>query len=74
MNERTDYENKLKPWNGICGDLQYKMSDELLIDEKGTVYYIGADGEPWIWCSADRLRYHLHRLFQITDMVQIINN
>lgn len=65
---------KLKPWNGICGYLQYKMSEQLLIDEKGTVYYIGADGEPWIWCSADRLRYHLHRLYQITDMVQIIND
>ena len=65
---------KLKPWDGICGYLQYKMSDKLLTDEKGTVYYIGADGEPWIWCSADRLRYHLHRLYQITDMVQIIND
>ena len=65
---------KLKPWNGICGYLQYKMSDGLLTDEKGTIYYIGADGEPWIWCSADRLRYHLHRLYQITDMVQIIND
>ena len=65
---------KLKPWNGICGYLQYKMPEQLLIDEKGTVYYIGADGEPWIWCSADRLRCHLHRLYQITDTVQIINN
>ena len=65
---------KLKPWDGICGYLQYKMPEQLLIDEKGTVYYIGADGRPWIWCSADRLRYHLHRLYQITDMVQIINN
>ena len=74
MDERTDYENKLKPWSGICGYLRYKMPEQLLIDEKGTVYYIGADGEPWIWCSADRLRYHLHRLYQITDMVQIIND
>ena len=65
---------KLKPWDGICGYLQYKMPEQLLIDEKGTVYYIGADGQPWIWCSADRLRYHLHRLYQITDTVQIIND
>ena len=65
---------KLKPWDGVCGYLQYKMPDKLLTDEKGTVYYIGEDGEPWIWCSADRLRYHLNRLYQITDMVQIINN
>ena len=65
---------KLKQWDGICGYLQYKMPDGLLTDEKGTIYYIGADGQPWIWCSADRLRYHLHRLYQITDMVQIIND
>ena len=65
---------KLKPWDGICGYLQYKMSEQLLIDEKGTVYYIGADGQPRIWCSADSLRYHLHRLYQITDTVQLINN
>lgn len=65
---------KLKPWNGICGNLKYKMPEQLLTDEKGTVFYIGADGQPWIWCSADRLRYHLHRLYQITDMVQIIND
>ena len=65
---------KLKPWDGICGYLQYKMPEQLLTDEKGTVYYIGADGEPWIWCSADRLRSHLHRLYQITNMVEIIKN
>ena len=65
---------KLKPWDGICGDLQYKMPEQLLTDEKGTVYYIGSDGEPRIWCSVDRLSHHLHRLYQITDMVQIINN
>ena len=65
---------KLKPWDGICGGLQYKMPEQLLTDEKGTVYYIGADGQPWIWCPADRLHRHLHRLYQITDMVQIINN
>ena len=67
-------EKKLEPWDGICGHLKYKMTGKLLIDEKGTVYYIGADGQPWIWCSADRLRHHLHRLYQITDMVKIINN
>ena len=66
--------NKLKPWDGVCGYRQYKTPEELFVDEKGTVYYIGADGEPWIWCSADRLRQHLHRLYQITDMVQIIND
>ena len=65
---------KLKPWDGICGYLQYKMYEQLLIDEKGTVYYIGADGQPWIWCSAGSLRRHLHRLYQITDTVQIISN
>ena len=66
--------NKLKPWGGICGDLKYKEPDNLLIDESGTVYYIGSDEEPRIWCSAARLRYHLHRLFQITNMVEIIKS
>ena len=66
--------NKLKPWDGVCGYLKYKMPEQLLIDEEGTVYYIGADGSPQIWCSADRLRYHLHRLYQITNMVEIIKN
>ena len=37
--------NKLKPWDGVCGYLQYKMPDQLLINEEGTVYYIGYDGE-----------------------------
>ena len=66
--------NKLKPWDGVCGYLKYKMPGQLLIDEEGTVYYIGSDGEPRIWCSAARLRYHLHRLFQITNMVEIIKS
>ena len=66
--------NNLKPWDGICGYLQYKTPDQLLIDEEGTVYYIGSDGDPRIWCSAGRLQYHLHRLFQITNMVEIIKN
>lgn len=25
---------KLKPWNGICGNLRYKMPEQLLTDEK----------------------------------------
>ena len=66
--------NKLKPWDGVCGYLKYKMPDQLLIDENGTVYYIGADGEPWVWCAAAELRHHLNRLFQITNMVEIIKN
>ena len=66
--------NKLKPWDGVCGYLQYKMPDQLLVDENGTVYYIGADGEPWVWCAAAELRHHLHRLYQITNMVEIIKN
>ena len=74
MGERTDYENKLKPWDGICGYLRYKMSEQLLIDEKGTIYYISADGSLQIWCTAGRIRQHLHRLYQITNMVEIIKN
>ena len=66
--------NKLKPWDGIFENLRYKEHDHLLIDEEGTVYYIGLDGEPWVWCSAARLRHHLIRLFQITNMVEIIKN
>ena len=66
--------NKLKPWDGVCGYLKYKMPEQLLIEEKGTVYYIGTDGRPSVWCSEDRLRQHLHRLYQITNMVEIIKN
>ena len=66
--------NKLKPWDGVCGYLKYKMPEQLLIDEEGTVYYIGQDGKPWIWCGAARLQHHLHRLYQITNMVEIIKN
>ena len=66
--------NKLKQWDGICGYLKYKMPDQLLIDEEGTVYYIGADGEPWVWCAAAELRHHLNRLYQITNMVEIIKS
>ena len=66
--------NKLKPWDGVCGCLKYKMPDQLLINEEGTVYYIGYDGELRVWCAAVELRHHLNRLFQITNMVEIIKN
>ena len=66
--------NKLKPWDGVRGYLQYKMPDQLLINEEGTVYYIGLDGEPRVWCAAAELRHHLIRLYQITNMVEIIKN
>ena len=67
-------ESKLRPWDGVCGYLQYKMPDQLLINEEGTVYYIGLDGEPRVWCAAAELRHHLNRLFQITNIVEIIKN
>ena len=66
--------NELKPWDGVCGYLKYKTPDQLLTDEEGTVYYIGSDGEPWVWCAAVDLRHHLHRLYQITNMVEIIKS
>ena len=66
--------NKLKPWNGVCGYLKYKMHDQLLIDEKGTIYFVGYDGELRVWCAATELRHHLNRLFQITNTVEIIKN
>ena len=66
--------NKLKPWDGVCGYLKYKMPDQLLIDEKGTIYFVGYDGELRVWCAATELRHHLNRLFQITNMVEIIKN
>ena len=66
--------NELRPWSGVCGDLKYKDPDQLLIDEDGTIYYINSDGDLRIWCGAARLRYHLHRLYQITNTVEIIKN
>ena len=65
-------ENKYKQWDGICGYLRYKTPEGLLIDDEGTVYFIGHDGKPWIWCPASRLRIHLHRLYQICDAVEVI--
>ena len=46
----------------------------VLIDEKGTIYFVGYDGELRVWCAAAELRHHLNRLFQITNMVEIIKN
>ena len=65
----------MKQWDGIAGDLQYINGGELYKDEEsGSIYYINGDGLLVCRCAADRLRRHLHRLYQIcgVKVVKII--
>lgn len=60
----------LKPWNGITPESPHKYPVEksphkLLVNENGDVYYISGSGDVCIWCGKNRLRNHLHRLYQI---------
>lgn len=57
----------MKQWDGIAGDLLYIYGDELYKDEKsGAIYFKDSNGAFCIWCAAEKLREHLHRLYQIT--------
>lgn len=56
----------MTPWDGVCGQFHYLHSDGLLIDGKGSIFYMNAEGVPALWCAADRLRRHLHRLWNVT--------
>ena len=56
----------MTPWDGVCGKFHYLHSDGLLIDGKGSIFYMNAEGVPALWCAADRLRQHLHRLWNVT--------
>lgn len=60
----------LKPWDGSCSDPTLKYNAEesdfpMFISEDGTVYHINGSGDLCIWCTASRLRSHLHRLHQL---------
>ena len=56
----------MKPWDGIFEHYHYKASERLLVDDDGSVYYKTPDGVLHLWCAADRLRRHLHRLWNVT--------
>ena len=64
----------MKQWDGIAGDLQYIVGELYKDEESGSIYYKDSGGAFCVWCAADRLRRHLHRLYQICGetLVKII--
>ena len=56
----------MKPWDGIFQKYRYKAPDGLLVDAGGNVYCLAPGGLPALWCAYERLRGHLHRLWNIT--------
>lgn len=58
----------LFPWDGSCPGIsdKYPYPDNLLQDNDGNIYYTPYGSETVsMWCSASRLRDHLHHLFQV---------
>ena len=60
----------LRPWDGTTPESWHaypveNSSNQLLIDDGGTIWYRDSAGTLAIWCPRSRLRYHLHRLFQL---------
>ena len=55
----------VKQWDGIAGDLQYIGGELYKDEESGSIYYKDSNGTFCVWCAADRLRRHLHRLYQV---------
>lgn len=65
----------MKQWDGIAGSWLYIYGNELYKDEKsGSIYYKDINGTFCVWCAAEMLRKHLHRLYQICGekLVKII--
>lgn len=55
----------MKQWDGIAGGLLYIYGNELYKDEEsGSIYYKDSGGNFCVWCAAEMLRKHLHRLYQ----------
>ena len=55
----------MKKWDGIAGSWLYIYGNELYKDEKsGSIYYKDSNGTFCVWCAAEMLRKHLHRLYQ----------
>ncbi len=63
----------MQEWNGIYQHYHYKNPDGLLVDADGNIYYTSADGTPALWCIAERLGAHLHRLWQVTNGSAVAN-
>ena len=57
------------PWGGTTpwGKKMPYNSDGLFQDKDGNIWYTINDGRGLsaLWCSAERLEYHVHRLQQI---------
>ena len=65
----------LKQWDGKCDKFIYKdaKSNKLLIDELGNIYWTSCEGLQYLWCSKNKLRSHLLRLWQICGENAVIN-
>lgn len=64
----------LRPWDGTTPESWHTYPVEnspnpLLIDDGGTIWYRDSAGTLAIWCPRSRLRYHLHRLFQLGGVI-----
>ena len=57
----------MQPWDGMCGRYRYKKPEGLMVDREGTVWYTTRSGAVFIWCTAARLPYLLHRLWNTTQ-------
>lgn len=54
----------MKPWNGVFQQYRYKAPAGLLVD--AGVINMTPEGVPALWCASERLRRHLHGLWNIT--------
>lgn len=63
----------MKQWNGVFQGYRYTCPDGLLIDENGCIWFRDAVGKLCIWCIPSRLRYHLHRLWNVTRGAAVEN-
>lgn len=59
-----------RPWDGTSPETWHrypveKMQNKYYIDQNGNIDYMAQDGTFKPWCSRQRLRQHLTRLYQL---------